>query len=751
MASTADESNEYISDDDSEDFIDEDERPNRWRGPKSTWQSLNSEEIATVAALKEIRDRDLSVHLYNAFALKQRHRRAKEGVTPDGPVAGKDIDATTGQLVQSDDWLPQRSWTAWPMRADKVPPPQDNAQSLNDPDERFTFRKPVREMPSTVLEEIISGEILKAAKEKFNARPWAQPSTSDEEADSDDGGVENGETDDETVASASASSRSKSRSRSRSKSVKPEYASGDEKMDIDEAQPADIPPEESPKKRRLRPEVSTDDDVSYSLLRPSVRHILAKLDTTLTILHNIQDSTVNYQSDSGDSEASDSSHLSYRRTPSRQGSRTPNARSKRRGRPPGPSSRSLSRARSRLREGTAPPEEGLTTEGEGKTPGKRRGRPKKTYPRLDGETDREFALRIARLRKKPVPIFPEDLEHFDREQEPQSNAEEVGSESGNSGDGEETTGPSRGRPKRRKRTVSRLNRSPSQASSTSAGSTRRRKESRVSKPRVGLRDWRDVLGAAALAGFPAPALDRAARRCADLFRQSMTLHTLVEGPAASGRKATLTKATTYVPGMPQPPLLEEDEDEQKEERQTHISTRATSTAPAAISEDEAGPSQRQERSRSVSRPRARSRSRSVSAAPGSYICSFRECPRAADGEGFARRTNLLRHLKLVHGWTAPESGGDDMATPATATVVLPMDEVDSEDEMYGAVHVDGFLKTIKMRRGWRAEDSAEEPRKRRSGYGHGRGRSRGRAGEAVGTDTDGDGDMRMGGANVSDE
>jgi hypothetical protein len=49
------------------------EQPNRWQGPSSTWRHLNSEEIDTVKALNEIRNRDLSIHLYNAFALKQRH------------------------------------------------------------------------------------------------------------------------------------------------------------------------------------------------------------------------------------------------------------------------------------------------------------------------------------------------------------------------------------------------------------------------------------------------------------------------------------------------------------------------------------------------------------------------------------------------------------------------------------------------------------------------------------------------------
>lgn len=98
MASAvADDSEAYQPSDESEDLIDEHEyddedededRPNRWRGPKSTWQQHNSEEIDTIAALKEIGDRDLSVHLYTAFALKQRHRKRQDKVV-GGPVAGK--------------------------------------------------------------------------------------------------------------------------------------------------------------------------------------------------------------------------------------------------------------------------------------------------------------------------------------------------------------------------------------------------------------------------------------------------------------------------------------------------------------------------------------------------------------------------------------------------------------------------------------------------------------------------------------
>lgn len=615
------------------------------------------------------------------------------------------------------------------MRVDKVPPPGDPARlGLYDPDERFTFRKPARDMPSAALEEVLSAEILKSAKEKFNARPWAQPSASseEEEADTDsEGGSEDEVSDGATVKSplSTKSKKSASRSRSRPRSVKPELMSEDEQMDdVDKHHPED---DELHKKRHFQPTVSTDDDLSYNLLRPSVRHIMTKLDTTLTVLHNAQEATLINQSDSGDSE-SDASSLRSARPPSRQGRRNSVTGSGKKGRPLG----SVSHTHSRRRSISQAPEPER----------KKVGRPRKVYPRLEGETDREYKIRVARIQKKPIPVFSD--EEPDPQQEPGSSADESdpGRESGNSGDGEETEGPGRVRVKKRKRVTAaatRGQRSPSAASSASAN---RRGPRRIrARTRVGLRDWRDVLGAAALAGFPAAAVDRAARRCADLFGQSMTLQTLIEGPVTSGRKPA-ARVTTYVPGMPQPPLLEDDEEE-GEQRIPIRGTRTPSLAPGATSETETSPSQTRRRSRSVSQARSRSGSASGSS---SYLCTFQDCPRAAFGEGFSRRNNLLRHLKLVHGLTPSELGGGgpgDGGQSVAASAMLIPDEVDSEDEMYGAVHVDWYLKPIRLQQGWRGAD-AEEPKKKKSG--HGRGRGRPRKGSETGVATDEDGDVRMG-------
>lgn len=53
-------------------------RPNRWQGAPSTWTSLTGPERGLAASLDQIRNADLSIHLYNSHALKRRARAFEE-------------------------------------------------------------------------------------------------------------------------------------------------------------------------------------------------------------------------------------------------------------------------------------------------------------------------------------------------------------------------------------------------------------------------------------------------------------------------------------------------------------------------------------------------------------------------------------------------------------------------------------------------------------------------------------------------
>lgn len=53
-------------------------RPNRWQGAPSTWTTLTAQERGLAASLDQIRNADLSIHLFNAHALKRRAREFED-------------------------------------------------------------------------------------------------------------------------------------------------------------------------------------------------------------------------------------------------------------------------------------------------------------------------------------------------------------------------------------------------------------------------------------------------------------------------------------------------------------------------------------------------------------------------------------------------------------------------------------------------------------------------------------------------
>jgi hypothetical protein len=613
------------------------------------------------------------------------------------------------------------------MAGAKVPADDFMKHDTDDSDDRYSIRRPLGNFPSAALEEAVGATVLRFAKEKFESRTWEEVEAGDDldvnDGDDDDGGLSEPESLYSTEDATSRTSRSRSRSRAASakrESRRTDEATGDDRMDTDsEISAAEEETKVPLGKRTLEPAVATDDQLSYDLMRPAVRNILAKLDATLVVLHKSRDATIKYMSSSSDeSELSDATTRS--RT-SRSRVTKPPAK-KRRGRPPKAGLAFRLRTPPPMESGANPThdsDQGVaqgatssTAAGQDESPKKKVGRPKKVYPRLEGESDREWAIRVARLRKQPVPIFRDELESED----PKSSNSEA-----------------------QPRKPCLTDRKPMKSRERSPeGSPSKQRRNHKTARRLRLRDWKDILGAAALAGFPPAALDRAARRCANLFGESMEMRTLAEGPLgqAGGIGGTLDRVVQYQRGMAGPEHapgeLSElegdggdggsgDEDDETRSQSAARHLRASSLA----SEDARGrPRGRTVRSRSRSASTAAatatargSRSRSLSAAACAYFCPVRACPRAV--EGFARRPNLRRHLKLVHGIVS-----DAAAQPQSV-------DVDSEDEMLGAVHVDGFLRPIRIRKGWRGAGAEGPPSKRRRYGGSARQRRGGRDGGSV--------------------
>ncbi|KAH7156351.1 hypothetical protein EDB81DRAFT_867454 [Dactylonectria macrodidyma] len=584
-------------------------RPNRWTGAKSSWRTLTEEERLLWQSMKRLQDNDLSAHLYNAFALKRRGRDA---------VTAKDLMIRMENGEEAI-WAPPKLWTAWPLKHRQVPKDRFlNNQHDDDGEERFTFRKPEQPLPSTELEEELSATILRTAKRRFTRRKAKMPRTSIES------GAMIGEGSNDTTPGPS----------SREQSIQPETEDEDEKMlDTDDPAPASHTRRLNP--RTYEPVVSTNDELSYDLLRPSVRHILSQLDNTLSILHNSRVAGLNYLSDSSTEDESDG-----------QGSQK-----RARGRPRKMSSSEVDKV---SLDASRPA-----------TPGKR-GRPRKVHVPEEGESHEEMLLRIARQSHRRLPATPrdEDAAFEDWMREGDAIIE-------------------------RERSMS-LKRGASRGSETDGDSGLDDGNPGKKLARWGLRDWSDVVGAAALAGFSSDVIARTARRCADLFGEGMVVRRLNEAPLSHG---TGIDAVEY---RPEPVRLSDSDVDDSDEEADPVQRRPASLARSSHDRSSPEPSrgrlsraQSPAASRSSAASGSRSRSTSRSAA-GRFLCPIPSCDRAV--QGFSRRTNLRRHLELVHqGQT---------------------EEMDSDEEVVGAVHVDGFLRPIVPARGWRGEDTTLRKRKR---------------------------------------
>ncbi|KAI9051893.1 hypothetical protein LZ554_004149 [Drepanopeziza brunnea f. sp. 'monogermtubi'] len=559
-------SNESSADDVDVEDAEQDQRPNRWHGPPSTWTSLTEAERELAASLDALRNGELGVHLYNAFALKRRASELDEKGSGKDGIAGAEVGKRT--------WRPPNYWTAWPLPPGDVP---RNGEIIGpeEKDEEFTYKRRVDAAPSREMEDVLVGLRLRFAKERFEGR----------ESDGEDGVFLDkgkvtrrvGEQDETNLTGSDHVQFS-------------EYEEATEEPVVKEAS---SPP---PKKNRLKPVVSVDDERSRGLLLPSVRHTLAKLDELLMALHHARKTCHRYShSDVGTTD--DESILGSVASEAHSASKKP------RGRP-----RRFKSLPNRSKAGSIAVTEPEKTDAEDllKKKTKGPGRPIKVYERLEGESQQEYLVRVARIQKKPLPVFA-----------PPTASKRAKSPS-----------PTRRRSPRKR------------ATSTELRASRQKK--------LGLRDWSEVLGMAALVGFPEDVVERAAKRCANLFGEGMSVRRMVEVPFSEDKGGDDVLAQ-YRPEVV-PPFLE-DEAEQS----------SSSSHPELDSDEE---------DQVVANTSAGGKKPA--------FCPVQDCPRRR--KGFGDVTALKRHLELVHG--IPKEEIEEW--------ILPSDE-----EMEGAVHVDGFLRPLK--------------------------------------------------------
>jgi hypothetical protein len=255
-------------------------RPNRFRGPASTWRHLTAGDRMNAEALETARSRDLAAHLYNAFALRERARAIASGNS-----------GRTKRQDEAEFLDPGKLWTAWPMSASEVPRADEHLRRQEG--DGWTLRMQPDMRPSAELEETIIAIILKTAKERFETREWmstdAAGGDGKEEAASFGGNGEAG-------------------------------GNGKVKSDPDSL---DGP--------QFRAVVQADDDKSRRQLRPLTRNILTQFDDLLMGLHHARRGTM-VMGDSSASEWQSDTESSVSRMSSRSKSPGKPRRSQSRGR-----------------------------------------------------------------------------------------------------------------------------------------------------------------------------------------------------------------------------------------------------------------------------------------------------------------------------------------------------------------------------------------------------------------------------------
>lgn len=459
------------------------DRPNKFHGPASTWRSWTEQERMLAASLDQIRAADLSIHLYNAHAMKRKLRtreqqdRVSAWARKERWIRTKDSSEESGEGEdEGSTFVPPKVWTAWPMPPDEVP--REGEKKLGqweDDDEVWTLRRQMTGVASEELQDVLVAEVLKAAKEKFDERG------------SEDSKEEVGDADSTTGVSTRKSSK-------------------DSKLEPKEQE--DVAGSEN--HQYLRPVIMADDEQALDILKPTVRHILTKLDDLLMGLHRARQAYL----PTGDDSASET------QTDIDESSPAPRKDTKK------PRRRSLRSSTTRTQADVS------------------------IHPDPDSDSGSNFSVPLMKS-----PTLPQ----------------------------------SRTRKRRRTR-----------LSPTSAAISQRKRQQRL-----GLRDWSDVLGVGSMVGWDSPVIERAAKRCAELFDERISLRMLEEG------------------------------------KQEYTELEFGCGEATAIEKTGIHHNRRSHKFTGVVEP----------ANDGLYYCPFQDCKRIQ--KGFSRTWNLKKHVRELHEDRAP--------------------------------------------------------------------------------------------------
>ncbi|KAF2235309.1 hypothetical protein EV356DRAFT_500541 [Viridothelium virens] len=262
-------------------------RPNRYTGPQPSWFFITQRERSLIASLEQERANDLSMHLYNAHALKARMRtqdRVARSKSWTSRHQWMDVGKEKGKKFQK--WHPRAEWTAWPLVPERVPR-RDEVWGMagDDGNDAFTLKRE-EEKASELMEDVLIGVIMGQAREQWDAREWEDEDEDDEEETAKGGRSRKRVKREDGKASDGAElepdpMESPSRSRPESpleQSNKPTIKAmeGDAETNLMDG---------SVREHHSRPVFMANEEQERLILKPIVRSLLADLDALLGALH----------------------------------------------------------------------------------------------------------------------------------------------------------------------------------------------------------------------------------------------------------------------------------------------------------------------------------------------------------------------------------------------------------------------------------------------------------------------------------
>lgn len=272
--SVAEEEHQGSLDEDSQDSTSLPSRPNKYRGPPSTWRNWIAPERDLAASLDQLQAKDLSVHLYNSFKLGQRNR------TGD-PSRRAQISEHQGEANDASKWIPPKVWTAWPLPPGIVPREHDERRWEEDPGPPVPYNSSPRR-PGQYLQEMLVAQVLRKAKERFHDRQWVG-----------------------APQSRATSTPQGQQSRGRGKSSdKRDSAKDDHEIPVQKV-------------------VMADDQRASEILQATVQHIMTKLDDLLMGLHHARNAYLLVQESDMESQSQTSEQSTSRGRPQKRKRKAP--------------------------------------------------------------------------------------------------------------------------------------------------------------------------------------------------------------------------------------------------------------------------------------------------------------------------------------------------------------------------------------------------------------------------------------------